>query len=94
MVLEEFCTGFLDFDKTVIINGHLFLSVDDSESAKFMVNEKVCKTANDVVNYLSNSYATKKDNTEEEEEISEPTNNSMNICKDSKETERIESNVT
>ena len=57
-MFEEFCNGFLDFDKTVIVNGHLFISVDDSKSVKFMVNEKGCKTDNAIVSYLSNSYAT------------------------------------
>ena len=51
------CNEYIQFEKYVLVTGHLYVSVDTGEHMEYIVNEKLVKTdGNCDKNILSNSY--------------------------------------
>ena len=55
--LQYLCNGLVSFRKTVIITGHMYVTIDAGENLEYVVNEKLLKIdGEDTVNYISNSF--------------------------------------
>ncbi|XP_055895389.1 uncharacterized protein LOC106064207 isoform X7 [Biomphalaria glabrata] len=54
--LQSLCNGYVEFDSGVQVIGHLYLSVDTGKTIDYILNEKVCKTDENSVTFISNSF--------------------------------------
>ncbi|BFY98310.1 hypothetical protein BsWGS_01353 [Bradybaena similaris] len=54
--LQSLCNGYVEFDNGVQVIGHLYLSVDTGKTIDYILNEKVCKTDENSVTFISNSF--------------------------------------
>ncbi|XP_005094852.1 transcription factor btd isoform X1 [Aplysia californica] len=54
--LQSLCNGYVEFDNGVQVIGHLYLSVDTGKTIDYVLNEKVCKTDENSVTFISNSF--------------------------------------
>ena len=54
--MQFLCNKYVEFDKSTVLTGQLFLSVDSGVKTKFIVNENVCTTEHNRVTYRSNSH--------------------------------------
>ncbi|CAG5129496.1 unnamed protein product [Candidula unifasciata] len=54
--LQSLCNGYVEFDSGVHVIGHLYLSVDTGKTIDYILNEKVCKTDENSVTFISNSF--------------------------------------
>uniref|UniRef100_A0A0B7B1K8 C2H2-type domain-containing protein n=1 Tax=Arion vulgaris TaxID=1028688 RepID=A0A0B7B1K8_9EUPU len=54
--LQSLCNGYVEFDSGVQVIGHLYLSVDTGKTIDYVLNEKVCKTDENSVTFISNSF--------------------------------------
>jgi len=54
--LQSLCNGYVEFDSGVHVIGHLYLSVDTGKTIDYVLNEKVCKTDENSVTFISNSF--------------------------------------
>lgn len=54
--LQSLCNGYVEFDTGVQVIGHLYLSVDTGKTIDYILNEKVCKTDENSVTFISNSF--------------------------------------
>lgn len=54
--LQSLCNGYVEFDNGVEVIGHIYLSVDTGKKIDYILNEKVCKTDENSVTFISNSF--------------------------------------
>ena len=54
--LQSLCKGYVTFFNQIQVTGHLYLSVDTEETIEYVVNEKMCKAHNGIVDTISNSF--------------------------------------
>ncbi|KAK3799299.1 hypothetical protein RRG08_048806 [Elysia crispata] len=54
--LQSLCNGYVEFDNGVQVIGHLYLNVDTGKTIDYVLNEKVCKTDENSVTFISNSF--------------------------------------
>lgn len=54
--LQSLCNGYVEFDNGVEVIGHIYLSVDTGKKIDYILNEKVCKTDQNSVTFISNSF--------------------------------------
>ena len=54
--LQNLCNGYVDYNKLVIVKGHLYVTVDTDKSIGFVVNEQLCKNDGNPPRVLSNSF--------------------------------------
>jgi len=54
--LQSLCNGYVEFDNGVQVIGHIYLSVDTGKTIDYVLNEKVCKTDENSVTFISNSF--------------------------------------
>ncbi|XP_005089554.1 uncharacterized protein LOC101845285 isoform X5 [Aplysia californica] len=54
--LQSLCNGYVEFDNGVEVIGHIYLNVDTGKKIDYILNEKVCKTDENSVTFISNSF--------------------------------------
>lgn len=54
--LQSLCNGYVEFNTGVEVIGHIYLSVDTGKKIDYILNEKVCKTDENSVTFISNSF--------------------------------------
>uniref|UniRef100_A0A0B7AKV1 C2H2-type domain-containing protein n=1 Tax=Arion vulgaris TaxID=1028688 RepID=A0A0B7AKV1_9EUPU len=54
--LQSLCNGYVEFNSGVEVIGHIYLSVDTGKKIDYILNEKVCKTDENSVTFISNSF--------------------------------------
>lgn len=54
--LQSLCNGYVEFDNGVEVIGHIYLNVDTGKKIDYVLNEKVCKTDENSVTFISNSF--------------------------------------
>ena len=55
--LQYLCKGLVGFNKTVIVTGHLYVTIDSGDNLEYVINEKLCKIdGEESINYISNSF--------------------------------------
>ena len=54
--LQSLCNGYVEFDNGVEVIGHIYLNVDTGKKIDYVLNEKVCKTDQNSVTFISNSF--------------------------------------
>lgn len=80
--LQSLCNGYVEFDSGVQVIGHLYLSVDTGKTIDYILNEKVCKTDENSVTFISNSFH------------AQPAEKPRPLCKrTAKESDKAESKV-
>ncbi|XP_055898619.1 uncharacterized protein LOC106079054 isoform X12 [Biomphalaria glabrata] len=54
--LQSLCNGYVEFNSGVEVIGHIYLNVDTGKKIDYILNEKVCKTDENSVTFISNSF--------------------------------------
>ncbi|BFZ01804.1 hypothetical protein BsWGS_04843 [Bradybaena similaris] len=54
--LQSLCNGYVEFNNGVEVIGHIYLNVDTGKKIDYILNEKVCKTDENSVTFISNSF--------------------------------------
>jgi len=54
--LQSLCNGYVEFDNGVEVIGHIYINVDTGKKIDYILNEKVCKTDQNSVTFISNSF--------------------------------------
>ncbi|GFO24793.1 hypothetical protein PoB_005129800 [Plakobranchus ocellatus] len=54
--LQSLCNGYVEFDNGVEVIGHIYINVDTGKKIDYVLNEKVCKTDENSVTFISNSF--------------------------------------
>ena len=61
--LQALCHGCMDFDSGIEIDGYINVNIDCGSKVYYVLNEKVQKSANNSMTFVSNSFLAKKDQT-------------------------------
>ncbi|RUS74167.1 hypothetical protein EGW08_018082, partial [Elysia chlorotica] len=54
--LQSLCNGYVEFNNGVEVIGHIYINVDTGKKIDYVLNEKVCKTDENSVTFISNSF--------------------------------------
>ncbi|GFR65869.1 hypothetical protein ElyMa_005542500 [Elysia marginata] len=54
--LQSLCNGYVEFNNGVEVIGHIYINVDTGKKIDYILNEKVCKTEENSVTFISNSF--------------------------------------
>lgn len=59
--LQALCHGCMDFDSGIEIVGYININIDSGSKVDYVLNEKVLKSTNNSMTFVSNSFLAKKD---------------------------------
>ena len=86
--LQALCHGCMEFDSGIEIVGYINVNIDSGSTMDYVLNEKVQKSQNNSMTFVSNSFFAKKEKQlkdgscspihELHQDISEPLNNTLN----------------